>query len=128
MIQRRNGSETTEHTTEETKEITRFDNNQAFIFLTAVSFGPAFIVVDLATTDSADRGFFIINSILLLFILLTFTSNTISIWMLTRVQSITKLSSYQEVAYWISKGNRGYIFLISIMKVIYLVTACAFCL
>ena len=32
------------------------------------------------------------------------------------------------MAYWISKGNRGYIFLISIMKVVYLVTCCAYCL
>ena len=48
--------------------------------------------------------------------------------MLTRVQSYTKLGSYQEVAYSISKGNRGYIFLISIMKVVYLVVTCAYCL
>jgi hypothetical protein len=48
--------------------------------------------------------------------------------MLTQIQSQTKLGSYQEVAYWISKGNRGYIFLISLMKVVYLVTTCAYCL
>lgn len=32
------------------------------------------------------------------------------------------------MAYWISKGNRGYIFLISLMKVIYIAIACAYCL
>lgn len=85
-------------------------------------------MVDLATTDYDNKGFYLVNSILLLFILLTFGSNAVSIWMLTKVQSQTKLSSYQEVAYWISKGNRGYIFLISLMKVIYLVTACAYCM
>lgn len=114
--------------TGDVKEVTRFDSNQAFIFLFAVSFGPAFIVVDLATQDGGTKGFYIVNSVLLVFIFLTFVSNTISVWMLTKVQSQTKLGSYQEVAYWISKGNRGYIFLISLMKVVYLVTTCAYCL
>lgn len=31
------------------------------------------------------------------------------------------------MAYWISKGNRGYIFLISILKLVYLITTCAYC-
>jgi len=52
-----------------------------------VSFGPAFIVVDLATTDYNDKGFYVVNGILLVFILLTFTSNAFSVWMLTKVQS-----------------------------------------
>ena len=89
----------------------------------AVSFGPAFIVVDL-TTDN--KTVFSVVIVILGLILLTFISNCISIWMLTKVQSYTKLGSYQEVAYNISKGNRGYIFLISLMKVIYLVITCAF--
>jgi len=110
---------------EEVKEITRLDNWQAFLFLFAVSFGPAFIVVDL-TTDS--QTVFSVVIVILGLILLTFVSNWISIWMLTKVQSYTKLGSYQEVAYSISKGNRGYIFLISLMKVIYLVITCAYCL
>ncbi len=113
---------------ESVREVTRFDNKQAFIFLFALSFGPAFIVVDLTTEGSGSRAFYIANCILLTFIVLTFISNTVSVWMLTRIQSHTKLGSYQEVAYWISKGNRGYIFLISLMKVIYLVTTCAYCL
>ena len=72
---------------EESTEVTRFDSNQAFIFLFAVSFGPAFIVVDLATTNysDTDKGFYIVNSILLVFILLTFISNAVSVTMLTRV-------------------------------------------
>ena len=110
---------------DEVKEVVRFDNWQAFLFLFAVSFGPAFIVVDL-TTDS--QTVFDVNLVVLLLIFLTFLSNAISVWMLTRVQSYTKLGSYQEVAYSISKGNRGYIFLISIMKVVYLVVTCAYCL
>lgn len=92
-----------------------------------MSFGPAFIVVNL-TTESVGKGYYTVNAILLVFILLTFISNAISVHMLTQVQSQTKLGSYQEVAYWISKGNRGYIFLISLMKTVYLVTTCAYCL
>lgn len=70
------------------KEVTRFDSNQAFVFLFAVSFGPAFIVVDLVTEDDQDlKGFYTVNSILLVFIALTFISNAISVWMLTKVQS-----------------------------------------
>lgn len=82
-------------------------------------------MVDL-TTDS--NTVFYVNVVILVLIFLTFISNCISIWMLTQVQSYTKLGSYQEVAYSISKGNRGYIFLISLMKVIYLVITCAYCL
>jgi len=110
---------------EEVKEVSRLDNWQAFLFLFAVSFGPAFIVVDL-TTDS--KTVLSVNIVILVLIMLTFLSNWISISMLTKVQSYTKLGSYQEVAYSISKGNRGYIFLISLMKVVYLVITCAYCL
>jgi len=113
---------------EDTKEVKRFDNWQAFIFLFAVSFGPAFIVVDLSTNNGGGKAFYIVNIVFLIFIFLTFISNSISVWMLTKVQSYTKLGSYQEVAYSISKGNRGYIFLVSLMKVVYLVTTCAYCL
>lgn len=109
----------------EVKEVSRLNSWQAFCLLFAVSFGPAFIVVDL-TTDS--NSVFYVNVVILILIFLTFISNCISIWMLTHVQSYTKLGSYQEVAYNISKGNRGYIFLISLMKVIYLVITCAYCL
>jgi uncharacterized membrane protein len=76
---------------DEVKEVVRFDNWQAFLFLFAVSFGPAFIVVDL-TTDS--QTVFYVNLVVLLLIFLTFLSNAISVWMLTRVQSYTKLGSY----------------------------------
>lgn len=81
------------HTSEEVnvKEITRLDNWQAFLFLFAVSFGPAFIVVDL-TTDS--QTVFRVVIVILGLILLTFLSNWISIWMLTKVKSYTKLGSY----------------------------------
>jgi hypothetical protein len=76
---------------DEVKEVFRLENWQAFIFLFAVSFGPAFIVVDL-TTDS--NTVFYVNVVILFLILLTFLSNWISIWMLTQVQSYTKLGSY----------------------------------
>jgi hypothetical protein len=67
---------------DEVKEVVRLDNWQAFIFLFAVSFGPAFIVVDLTTDSSSVLS---VNIVLLVLIFLTFVSNAISIWMLTRV-------------------------------------------
>ena len=90
-----------------------------------MAFGPAFIIVDLLT--QSPKTFFTVNSILMVFIVLTFVSNTISVRMLTTIQNHRQLGCYQEVAYWISKGNRGYIFLISILKLIYLITTCAYC-
>jgi hypothetical protein len=67
---------------EEEKDVVRLDNWQAFLFLFAVSFGPAFIVVDL-TTDS--KTVLSVNIVILVLIFLTFISNWISIWMLTKV-------------------------------------------
>lgn len=67
---------------EEAKDVVRLDNWQAFLFLFAVSFGPAFIVVDL-TTDS--KTVLSVNIVILVLIFLTFISNWISIWMLTKV-------------------------------------------
>ena len=78
---------------EEIRQVSRFDTKQAFIFLFAVSFGPAFIVVDL-TTDETGESFYVINCVLLFFILLTFISNAICVQILTHVQSQTKLGSY----------------------------------
>jgi len=49
----------------------RFDSKQAFIFLFAVSFGPAFIVVNL-TTDKVGKGYYTVNTVMLSFILVTF--------------------------------------------------------
>lgn len=38
------------------------------------------------------------------------------------------MTSYQEIAYRISKSNRGYIYLISILKIAYLTVTCAYSL
>lgn len=38
------------------------------------------------------------------------------------------MTSYQEIAYTISKNNRGYIYLVSILKASYLIVTCAYCL
>jgi len=57
-----------------------------------------------------------------------FLLNWISIVMLTDVYRYSKLGSYQEVAYVISQGNRGYIYLISVMKTMYCVLTASFCL
>ena len=65
---------------------------------------------------------------MLAFILLTCASNQVSVNVLTRIQNHKNLGCYQEVAYWVSKGNRGYIYLISLMKVVYCVIVAAYCL
>ena len=61
-------------------------------------------------------------------ILIFFLFNIVTIHMLVDVSTIKTLGSYQEVAYSISRGNRGYIFLISAMKAIYLAITASFCL
>ena len=48
--------------------------------------------------------------------------------MLNTVYNQKKLGSFQEMAWSTSLGNRGYIFLISAMKVIYLVVTSAYCI
>ena len=108
-------------------DMKRLDTRQAFIYLFAASFTPAFIVVDLAT-QTGGRAFYTVNGIMLAFILLTCASNQVGVNVLTRIQNHKSLGCYQEVAYWVSKGNRGYIYLISVMKVVYLVTVAGYCL
>ena len=48
--------------------------------------------------------------------------------MLNSAYKVKKLGSFQEMAYHISNGNRGYIFLISAMKVAYLCMTSSYCL
>lgn len=65
---------------------------------------------------------------LVIVFLVFFIINLFSIEMLNRVYSQKKLGSFQEMAWSTSQGNRGYIFLISAMKVIYLVVTSAYCI
>ena len=52
--------------------------------------------------------------------------NYITLKILNRVASVKQMDSFQEVAYNISNGNRGYIFLISAAKFIFLTVTAAF--
>ena len=52
--------------------------------------------------------------------------NLITLNILNRVASVKQMDSYQEVAYNISNSNRGYIFLISAAKFIFLAITAAF--
>ena len=52
--------------------------------------------------------------------------NWITLSILNRVASVKQMDSYQEVAYNISNSNRGYIFLISAAKFIFLSVTAAF--
>ena len=65
---------------------------------------------------------------LVIVFLVFFIINLFSIEMLNRVYSQKKLGSFQEMAWSTSQGNRGYIFLISAMQVIYLVVTSAYCI
>ena len=100
---------------------------EAFVVLFAISFGPAFVAVDL-TVNQNDEGKAIITIATLIGILIFFLFNIVTIYMLIDVFHTKTLGSYQEVAYSISRGNRGYIFLISAMKAIYLGITASFCL
>jgi hypothetical protein len=104
----------------------RFGQTEAFFFLFAVSFGPAFIAIDLSTsvTDIQTSLFFVIVAIIVFVFLMNFTA----VYMLSEVYRLTKLGSYQEIGYKISKSNPGYIYMISAIKAIYLVVTCGYCL
>ena len=104
----------------------RLDDWDAFIVLFAISFGPAFVAVDLTVNQNdSDLG---ITLATMAGILIFFLFNIVTIHMLVDVYTTKTLGSYQEVAYSISRGNRGYIFLISAMKAIYLAVTASFCL
>ena len=106
----------------------RLDTWDAFVVLFAISFGPAFVAVDLTVNQSAgpDKEYITIATIA--GIIIFFLFNIVTINMLVDVFTTKTLGSYQEVAYSISRGNRGYIFLISAMKAIYLGITASFCL
>ena len=107
----------------------RLDTFDAFVVLFAISFGPAFVAVDLTVNQPGDKGNKeVITIATLIGILIFFLFNIITIYMLIDVFHTKTLGSYQEVAYSISRGNRGYIFLISAMKAIYLGITASFCL
>ena len=69
----------------------RLDSLNAFYVLFAISFGPAFIAIDLST-DSTDQKW--VTCITLAVIFIVFLMNFVSIFMLTSVHTYTKLGSY----------------------------------
>ena len=106
----------------------RLDTWDAFVILFSISFGPAFVAVDLTVNQNDDGNKQIITIATLGGIVIFFLFNIVTIYMLVDVFTTKQLGSYQEVAYSISRGNRGYIFLISAMKAIYLGITASFCL
>lgn len=99
---------------------------EAFYFLFAASFGPAFIAIDLSTSVSRiQTGIFFAITLIILFV---WFMNHTAIYMLSEVYRLTKLGSYQEVGYVTSKSNPGYIYMISFIKGIYLAVTCAYCI
>ena len=69
----------------------RLDSLNAFFVLFAVSFGPAFISIDLSTDDTKS---ILVTVLTLVVICMVFLMNFVSVWMLTSVHTYTKLGSY----------------------------------
>ena len=94
----------------------------AIFILFSIAFGPAYLAVNLLQTNSS------VNAVMVCIVLFLFLCNALSITMLNSSYKANKLGSFQEMAYNTSHGNRGYIFLISAMKVAYLCMTSAYCL
>ncbi len=69
----------------------RLDSLSAFFILFAVSFGPAFISIDLSIDDTESK---LGSGLTLGVVFMVFLMNFVSIWMLTSVHTYTKLGSY----------------------------------
>jgi hypothetical protein len=106
-------------------QLVRFDNWQAFCILFSISFGPTFIALNLTVGSSVDPWAFVI---VVSIIAIVFVLNYMSVDMLSKIQSRTNMTSYQEIAYTVSKSNRGYVYLVSLLKATYLVVTCAYSL
>lgn len=106
-------------------QLVRFDNWQAFCILFSISFGPSFIALNLSVGPTVDP---VADVVVISIIAIVFVLNYMSVDMLTKVQTRTNMTSYQEIAYTISKGNRGYVYLVSLLKASYLVVTCAYSL
>ena len=55
-------------------------------------------------------------------------ANVLTMNILSLVLDFKKYGSYQEIAYAVSKGNKGYVYLICIMKLFFLTFTAALCL
>jgi hypothetical protein len=102
----------------------RFD---AFMILLVISFAQSFIFPDgfMQSTLMAEDPRWICLILVSILVVATFC-NWVTLGQLNMIAPAIRQNSYQEVAYMISKGNRGYIFLISAQKTILLCMAAAF--
>lgn len=105
--------------------VKRLDSLQAFMILFAISFGPTFIALNLSVQQQQESTG---DLVLVAIILIVFIMNHFSVDLLTKVHQKTQMTSYQEIAYRISKSNRGYVYLISVLKIAYLTVTCAYSL
>lgn len=108
-----------------TESVPRLTVDKAFLFLFSVSFGPGFMAINYAYM-ALDKPW--VTGTIIGYLVLAYFLNRISIWMLTDVYKHSRLGSYQEVAYVSSQGNVGYIYLICIIKGLYLILTAAFCM
>lgn len=115
------------------KELTTVEMTLEFwpglMILFSIAFGPTFIALTITEVFTVNsQPLQQVNGYVLLVIAVFFIINFFSIQMLNTVYNQKKLGSFQEMAWSTSLGNRGYIFLISAMKVIYLVVTSAYCI
>ena len=69
-----------------------------------------------------------VNSSLCVIIVIFWLFNSVSLYFLNHCYENKKMGSFQEMAWSSSQGNRGYIFLISAMKIAYLSVTSAYCI
>jgi hypothetical protein len=101
------------------------------LLLFTIAFGPAFIALNLkvfVTQKTLIENVNYTNIGVIVVFLIFFILNTCSVMMLNVAYKTKLLGSFQEMAWSTSSNNRGYIFLISAMKVIYLVITSAYCI
>ena len=109
----------------------RLDFWPGLFILFSIAFGPTFIALNIQVNyiekeQLSDMTY--VNSIVLGIICFFWILNTLSIMMLNHCYRHKRLGSFQEMAWSTSQGNRGYIFLISAMKIAYLCVTSAYCI
>ena len=105
------------------------ENFDATLLLFVISFAPSFIIPNFFTATSVMKDHpHSIVWVLIGISFIAFLFNWITLSLLNTIAPDMRQYSYQEVAYMISKGNRGYIFLISAAKFFLLSMSTAFAL
>ena len=110
---------------EEDKKDTKLHDREALFILFAIAMLPSYVVPSPMQMHSKECISGWITAFLVM-ILASGVFNVITLKILNRVATVKQMDSYQEVAYNISNSNRGYIFLITAAKFIFIAITVAF--